>query len=148
MKDCCKHNNLVTGMVGVVWTHSADFSANVQTHGLVLLVSRMLTSVPGFYLIFFLSLFFLLYLECARFKNPTFFHFFSLRFSAIPGQGCQNGATCQNLPGTYQCHCTPGHQQTIPASKFSYPILSSSNHPYPSFSRFLWGALQSELKLL
>ena len=30
------------------------------------------------------------------------------RFSSIPGQGCQNGATCQNMPGTYQCHCTPG----------------------------------------
>jgi cubilin len=29
------------------------------------------------------------------------------RFATTPGHGCENGATCQNLPGTYRCHCAP-----------------------------------------
>ena len=98
----------LSGTVAAVSTHSVAFSANAWTRGLVLLVSKMLTSVPGFK-IQFLSFFSLVFRSTWSAPNVPFP---CSRFSSIPGQGCQNGATCQNMPGTYQCHCTPGHQQS------------------------------------
>ena len=109
------------GTEALVWTRSAVSSANVPITGLVQLVSRMWTSVQGLKMMIKITIFFKKFWDISSSSSsslsPSFWDVPTVslrlvlvltRFSSIPGQGCQNGATCQNMPGTYQCHCTPG----------------------------------------